>query len=256
MTQIVVRAPAGYRHLIPLNRETHAHLGLIAQSSHAWCSGLSAVHLNSAEFASAAADYPIVFSRDENTGEYSPMAVFGMRSSENLFVNISGQWLPRCYIPAYIRRYPFCIAEIPDPQGHAPQRLVCFEENRLSPDGTRLFDAQGKATATWENIQRLLEAMEASRLQTRVLCKRLESLGLFTAFEALALPRDGKRMRLQGLFRIDEEKMNAIPGKDLRVMLRKGELRAAYAHLISLENFAKLMELAVARDPLAKVSAG
>ncbi len=55
-------------------------------------------------------------------------------------------------------------------------------------------------------------------------------------------------MRLQGLFRVDEEKMNAIPGKDLRVMLRKGELKATYAHLISLENFAALMELAVARD--------
>ena len=83
-----------------------------------------------------------------------------------------------------------------------------------------------------------------------MLCKRLESLGLFTPFEALALPRAGKRMRLQGLFRIDEEKMNAIPGKDLRVMLRKGELKAAYAHLISLENFAVLMELAVQRDAL------
>ena len=55
-------------------------------------------------------------------------------------------------------------------------------------------------------------------------------------------------MRLQGLFRVDEERMNAIPGKDLRQMLRKGELKATYAHLVSLENFAKLMQLAVERD--------
>lgn len=262
MTLIPIRAPLGYRQLVPLNREQHAALSL-APLSHRWCANLNAVHLNAVEFASAAADYPIAFARDEDTGEFLPMAVLGLRSAENLFVDAAGRWLPRCYLPAFVRRYPFCIAEIPDAEGRAPQRLVCFEEGTLVAGNTRadaasphiLFTAQGQATDTWDNIQRLLEAIENSRQQTRVLCKRLESLGLFTPFEALALPRVGKRMRLQGLFRIDEEKMNAIPGKDLRIMLRKGELRATYAHLISLENFAKLMELAVERESMQKMAA-
>lgn len=247
MTLIRFRAPPGYRQLVPLNRETHSALGL-ATLTHRWCAGLNAVHLNAAEFASAAADYPIAFSRNEDTGEFLPMAVLGLRTAENLFVDEAGDWLPRCYLPAYVRRYPFCIAEIPDPEGRAPQRLVCFEDGSLVADGEPLFSHSGTATPAWDNIQRLVEAVEVSRQQTRVLCKRLESLGLFTPFEALALPRVGQRMRLQGLFRVDEEKLNAIPGKDLRVMLRKGELRATYAHLISLENFAKLMQLAATRD--------
>lgn len=246
-----IRAPLGYQRLIPLNRETHAALGPL-KPSHRWCAGLNAVHLNAAEFAAAAASFPIAFARDDETGEFTPMAVLGLRSAENLFVDADGQWLPRSYVPAYVRRYPFCIAEIPDREGRAPQRLVCFEEGQLSPSGEPLFDKAGQATPQWDNTQRLLEAIEASRQQTRVLCKRLESLGLFTPFEALALPRAGKRMRLQGLFRVDEEKINAIPGKDLRVMLRKGELKATYAHLISLENFAVLMELAVERDARTK----
>ena len=251
MASLPVRAPLGYQKLVPLNREAHATLGLAAASQQ-WCAGLNAVHLNAAEFASAATSYPIAFARDDETGEFMPMAVLGLRSAENLFVDAQGRWLPRCYLPAYVRRYPFCIAEIPDREGRAPQRLVCFEDGQLVPGGEPLFDAGGKATPAWDNTQRLLEAIEASRQQTRVLCKRLESLGLFTPFEALALPRAGKRMRLQGLFRVDEEKMNAIPGKDLRVMLRKGELKATYAHLISLENFATLMELAVLRDQQTK----
>ncbi|MES2682503.1 MAG: SapC family protein [Pseudomonadota bacterium] len=251
MPILSVRAPLGYQHLVPLNREQHAGLGL-PPASQAWCAKLNSVHLNAAEFASAAADYPIAFSRDEDSGEFMPMAVLGLRQAENLFVDDEGRWLPRSYVPAFVRRHPFCIAEIPDREGRAPQRLVCFEQDALKPGGEPLFTAQGQATPTWDNIQRLLEAIEASRQQTRVLCKRLEALGLFTPFEALALPRAGKRMRLQGLFRVDEEKMNAIPGKDLRVMLRKGELKATYAHLISLENFAKLMELAVARDQQSK----
>lgn len=250
MSVLPIRAPLGYHHLVPLNREQHRGLGL-PPGSQAWSAGLNAVHLNAGEFASAAADYPIAFSRDEDSGEFLPMAVLGLRTAENLFVDAQGRWLPRCYLPAFVRRHPFCIAEIPDREGRAPQRLVCFEQGALKPGGEPLFTTQGEPTPTWDNIQRLLEAIEASRQQTRVLCKRLESLGLFTPFEALALPRAGQRMRLQGLFRVDEEKMNAIPGKDLRVMLRKGELKATYAHLISLENFAKLMELAVARDQQA-----
>lgn len=251
MPSLTLRAPPGYKKLVPLNREQHARLGL-TESHHGWAAKLNAVHLNAAEFASAAADYPIAFTRDSDTGEFLSVAVFGLRTAENLFVDQDGQWLPRSYLPAYVRRYPFCIAEIPDKDGRAPQRLVCFEDGALSPAGEALFDDKGQATPSWDNIQRLLEAVESSRQQTRVLCKRLESLGLFTPFEALALPRVGQRMRLQGLFRVDEEKMNAIPGKDLRVMLRKGELRATYAHLISLENFAKLMELAVMRDKAVK----
>ncbi len=249
MPLTAVRAPSGYRTLVPLNREHHATLGLKPQSQR-WCAELNAVHLNAAEFASAAASYPIAFAREEDSGEFLPMAVLGLRTAENLFVDAAGQWLPRCYLPAYVRRYPFCIAELPGSEGREPQRLVCFEDGQLVAGGDPLFTASGEATAAWDNTQRLLEAIEASRQQTRVLCKRLESLGLFTPFEALALPRIGQRMRLQGLFRVDEEKLNAIPGKDLRVMLRKGELKATYAHLISLENFAVLMELAVARDAL------
>ncbi len=244
---LAVRAPLGYRQLIPLNREAHSKLGLAAPR-YEWCAALNAVHLNAAEFASAAACYPIAFARDDDSGEFTPMAVLGLRNGENLFVDTQGQWLARSYLPAYVRRYPFCIAEIPDREGRQPQRLVCVEDGELTAGGAALFEASGQPTALWDNTQRLLEAIEASRQQTRVLCKRLDALGLFTPFEALALPRAGQRMRLQGLFRVDEEKMNAIPGKDLRVMLRKGELKATCAHLISLENFAALMELAVARD--------
>ena len=115
-------------------------------------------------------------------------------------------------------------------------------------DAPPLFAADGAPLPAWDTIQRLLEAIESARQQTRVLCKRLDALGLLVPFEALAMPRQGQRMRLQGLFRVDEERMNAIPGKDLRQMLRKGELKATYAHLVSLENFAKLMQLAVERD--------
>lgn len=240
-------APPGYGKLVPLDRQRHAAYGLPAGEDHRWCARLNAVHLNAVEFAKAAADYPIAFVRDEDSGEYAPVAVLGLRSQQNLFVGADGRWRRHCYVPATVRRHPFCIAELPQPKG-PPQRLVCVEEAGLARGGTPLFKADGSPSPAWEQTQRLLEAIEGARLQTRVLSRRIEALGLLTPFDALALPRQGQRMRLQGLFRVDEERLQAVPGRDLRVLMRKQELRAIYAHLLSLENFARLMDYALERD--------
>jgi SapC len=130
------------------------------------------------------------------------------------------------------------------PNGEAAQHMVCVQQDRLSPQGQPLFDAQGAPTAAWAPILQLLEAIENARQQTRVLCRRLEALELLTPFDAVAIPRAGEKLRLQGLFRVDEEKLQQIPGRDLRTLMKKGELRAVYAHLLSLENFARLLDYA------------
>src|SRR3546814_17461453 len=36
-----------------------------------------------------------------------------LRQNENLFVDASGQWAPDTYIPAFVRRYLFVLAEKP-----------------------------------------------------------------------------------------------------------------------------------------------
>ena len=37
------------------------------------------------------------------------MAILGIQEGQNLFVMPDGRWDRRAYIPAYIRRYPFCV---------------------------------------------------------------------------------------------------------------------------------------------------
>jgi hypothetical protein len=241
--KIRMLAPPGYGTVVPLDKQAHAGLGLPAESNYQWCSALNAVFLNASEFGRASLDFPIAFTRDEQSGEFMPIAVLGMKAKQNLFVSSEGQWRPQSYIPAYFRRFPFCIAEVPMPNGEAAQRMICVQENCLRPSKTPLFDVHGNPTTIWPPILKLLEAIEATRQQTRVLVRRLEALELLVPFDAIAVPRQGEQLRLQGMFRVDEEKLQAIPGKDLRTMMKRGELRAVYAHLISLENFGRLLDL-------------
>ena len=127
-------------------------------------------------------------------------------------------------------------------------RLVEIMTRLRAPDGCpwdREQTHESLRAYLIEESAEVLEAIENARQQTRVLTRRLEALGLLTAFDAVAMPSKGKPLRLQGLFRVDEEKLQQISARDLRTLLRKGELRAVHAHLLSLENFSRLLDLSV-----------
>lgn len=237
-------SPPGYGAVEPLDKQKHAGLGLKKDVGFAWSAEINAVFINAAEFFKAALDYPIAFVREPKSGEFLPMAVLGLKAKQNLYVDGKGRWRPNTYLPAYFRRYPFCIAELPAKEGETvPQRLVCVDPSALAKNSaTPLFTTAGEPTPAWETAHKLLEAMEGARQQTRVLTRRLEALGLLVPFDAVAMPKQGERSRLQGLFRVDEEKLAEIQAKDFKMLTKKGELRAIYAHLLSLENFARLLD--------------
>lgn len=234
-------APPGYGAVTPLDTRKHAGMGVDAAVGHAWMHEINAVFINAAEMFKAALDYPIAFVREASSGEFVPMAILGLQAKQNLYVDAAGHWREQTYVPAYVRRYPFCIA-LTGGSKTGPQHLVCVNESALSPRSPQpLFTVNGEPTPAWPPINQLLEAMEGARQQTRVLTRRLEALELLVPFEAVTVPKRGERSRLKGLYRVDEEKLAALTPRDMKTLLRKGELRAVYAHLLSLENFARLL---------------
>ncbi len=245
-----LHSPRGYGPVVPLEPKRHAGMGLRPGLDHRWAAGLNALPISASEFFKAGLDYPIGFVRKDREGEFLPVIATGLRDGQNLYVRPDGNWRSQTYVPAYVRRYPFCIAPVPGKEkGSTARPLVCVQEDQLEADSTRpLFDRNGLPTPAWKPLSELLETVEGAHQQTRVLCRRLEALGLLVPFEALATPRHGEPSRLQGLFRVDEQKLLKVPGRDLRTMMNKGELRAVYAHLNSLENFGRLLDLSQAAD--------
>jgi hypothetical protein len=68
------------------------------------------------EFAIAARDLLIVFAGND-AKDAGPVALLGLRQNENLYVDAEGQWAANTYVPAFVRRYPFVLAEKPDGTG-------------------------------------------------------------------------------------------------------------------------------------------
>ena len=53
----------------------------------------------------------------------------------------------------------------------------------------------------------------------------------------------GEKARVKGFMAVDREKLMQLPDDTLAAMAKSGELELIYAHLISMRNFAELLEL-------------
>lgn len=235
-------SPPGYGAVVPLDREKHAGLGVAADTGR-FAAGLNAVYLTVVEFFAAARDYPIVFVADPASGTALPVAVTGLRPGQNLFVDAQGRWRRGAYVPAYVRRYPFCTAQVAE-AGEEPSRfLICVDEAALDPDAPALFGGDGTASEEWRRRETLINEIESARLQTEGVARRLAELGLLAPFEAQVHPRRGEVLGLKGMQRVDEDRLNRLPGETIKALMAEGALSRIYAHLISLDNFARLLDL-------------
>lgn len=236
--------PPGYRSLVPLDRDRHGGYGVREPGRFGFARSLSAIQVTSVEFFRAARHYPIVFVRDPNAGAFMPLAVTALTTGANLFVDDRGEWLRHTYVPAYVRRFPFFTVRVAG--ADAPGKsVVCVEESALEADSdSPLFDAAGQATSVWSAYEKLIEDFEGARAPTDRLSKALVTLKLLEPFEAHAYPKLGQELRLRGLHRVSEKRLNALAAKDLRQLMKRGELSRIYAHLMSLDNFRDLLDRA------------
>lgn len=225
-----------YERVVPLNEKNHATLRVKAASSYLYAKASNSVPLLASEFFEAAREYPIIFVRGE-TGPV-PVALLGLRESENLFLDAAGKWDAR-YIPAFVRRYPF----VPG-KGAQGELLVCIDE--ASPcfdqkEGEALF-VDGKPTPQLEHAMKFLTEFHQTATVTEQIGLRLDQLGLLRPSDSVAQLNDGSQFRLNGLHVVDEAKLRALAPEVVHELFANGSLGLIYAHLMSLGNLAPLVD--------------
>ncbi len=242
-----ITIPPGYKGLVALDKEIHKGKGVVTNRRAAFAAGLTGVYVLAAEFVQASRHYPIVFAQDQQTGEFMPIAVTGLNQDENLFVGADGEWQKDVYVPAYVRRWPFFGVRISGEEAKNGNILICVDDSGLETSSAAVFDASGNPSTDFQPIQTLISEMEGARPATEHLSQTVKEFGLLEPFEAHAFPKGGQEMRLRGMFRINEDKLNELQGKDVKRLMKNGELSRIYAHLMSLDNFKFLMDRAADR---------
>lgn len=225
-----------YERPVPLNRSAHKDLRLKPVPSLKFAANVHSVPLTGVEFPAAARDVPILFAGTD-MNEAGPMALLGLRQNENLFVDADGQWAPNTYVPAFIRRYPFILAEKPEGQEGDDFTVFLDEayEGFNTEQGERLFKDDGADTEMLTNAVNFLGEFQQHVARTHWFMDQLRKHDLLEP-RNIRLEKDGKTINLNGLFVVSEEKLRQLDEKVAHEFLKEGVLGWIYAHLLSLAN--------------------
>lgn len=221
--------PLFYTQPLPLDAKAHANLSLNENFGFSYTDGANAVPVNLIEMPQICHYYPIAFSPDGNA---TPVAIMGLRDNENLFLQNDGAWEKNCYIPAYIRRYPFIFSEVPN----SDQLTLCIDINDkiVSEGGSqKFFDDEGKPTQLAEGALNFCKSYHAAAQETQNFSKALAESDLLVSRETQIRVGEDKRINFSGFQIIDEEKLSALDDSTFLEWRQKGWLPYIYAHLMS-----------------------
>ncbi len=250
--------PLFYNDLMPLNSRDHSDWKTKPLESAKWMKGQHAIPVTVDEFVQTQRNYPIVFSSGENP---LPLALMGLNEGVNTFVNEDGKIEEPVYLPAYIRRYPFMLAKLTQ---EGDDLSLCFDPTAGSvgafDDGEPLFDDEGKASATTQNVLNFCEQFEGAGQRTKNFIEQLKKHELLMDGEIAISQQDNpdKPFVYRGFQMINQEKLQDVRGDVLREWNKTGMLALIYSQIMSLDLmrtiFSRQVQQGTAPKPDAQVA--
>jgi hypothetical protein len=245
--QAKITPPFGYRELHALNRYDFVRMHTLGEVP-AFAAQNEVLPLTYSEFFVASSDYPIVFIESANNGGLMPVVLVGLERGMNLFAQHDGKvwrWDTYSYLPAYVRRHPFCMSTVNGQTSNNDELLVCVDKDyvgdKAAPQHVQLFDGE-VPSERWSVIEEFLQGYQADIDVTVEFANALNQFGLFMPISANIVLADAQApVTVDGMFGIDENKLDALQDTVIAELHRKGYLPRIYAHLKSLQNFPKLM---------------
>ena len=189
------------------------------------------VQIVAEEFASAMLDYPILFTKHPETAAFYPGVMMGFLAGENLYADACGNLSD--YLPADLLRQGFFVQE---------GRIVIDRDSPVfgRADGESLFDQDGEVTPAFRRVERALQMLDTGLPATDQFIERMLAHKLLEPIDITMDFDDGQRIRLDGLYTISLDRIHALPDEVALDLLRRGDLRLAYAQIGSVAHLRKL----------------
>jgi len=196
------------------------------------------------EFAKAGSAMPVIFIKpNAESEEYQPAGLLGLKPEENLFY-VDDKWQGD-YLPAVVTHHPF--AMVPTP-GEESRLQMLINENSAQyneEEGDALFE-DGKETEYLTKRKESLGNYFNSMHVTREFTKFLAEKELLIE-QTLSVDINGEKVQLNGLFLVDEKKLNEMSDEEHLELRKRGFLAPIYAHLGSLHQVNRLAKIRAAQ---------
>lgn len=189
----------------------------------------------------AAANFPVLFTKDEQTGQFRLIALLGLTPGKNLFY-AEPVW-HSSYIPANIGRYPFGFGGASLDQSDL---FLCIDKNCSEindEEGIPLFNSDGSDSEFLQSIkQRMSNLLDQERATVRFV-QALEQHQLLEAHKLVLTDPQGQKNQINGLYSVSAEKLKTLSDDIVLAFHKNGYLQAIHAHLLSLTQFQRLIQL-------------
>lgn len=233
-------------HFVALNPQQHKTLRVHTDKVAATGANEHLIPVVLSEFNQLIVQYPIVFTKNADTGQFVCSAMLGFEEGENLFWE-EDSWRG-LYIPAQIERHPFYIGHNDDAEDD--KHLVCIDTQSdavCHDNGVPLFDESGHPTPLMADKQELLALLLEGEVRTQAFIKALSSLDLLTPIALDITLADNTSRKVSGLYTIDEDKLSGLCGETVAMLHENGFLAPAYILLASHAHVYSLIERKNAR---------
>ena len=194
------------------------------------------------EFAALATEFPLVFVRNSQTGDFVPSAMMGLKKGVNLFCQ-SSDWAP-AFMPTSFTIAPLSVSRL----GSTPDEadIAIYEGSTLvsETEGEAIFSTDGQPTEYFKRRRDNVIKITEQSLQAVEVCRYLaEKRLLSTRVLKLQYTESSPTYEVDGVFTIDEEALEKLSNEEFLELRERGFLALIYSHLISLQQIHNLSRL-------------
>lgn len=232
--------------VVLINNVDHANLHIKTGYSEAFGNCVNQVVTFPTEFGDIQREYPILIQKNDETKEYSAVALLGLDRGENLFIK-DGQWLAN-YIPASVERGPFSIGlqkkMIDGEEVREPMVQIDLDDPRVNEsEGEAIFLEHGGNSPYFNQVthclKRLLDGVSVSKDMFSV----LDKLELLEPMKLEVKLNETEQYNIEGYYTINEDKFLNLDGDNLMVLNKTGYIRGIIFIMSSLHNLSKLIDM-------------
>jgi hypothetical protein len=212
--------------IVVLNSLTHRDVRVQAEASAKLGDNQRFVPVVIAELPLLVTQYPVLFSKDTDTGAFFCGAMLGIDEGENLFLK-DGKG-HEGYRPLNLQRAPFFVA--------GEDLAIDLDHARIAAgEGQALFNDKGEPTPYLESIKAAFQQLKPGSEMTKRFTELLLKLNLLEPVDIVLGFDDGTKRNLVDLYTINQDILRQLPDAPILDLFRRGYLQLIYLLIASLK---------------------
>jgi len=228
-----------------LDNKNHKDLKVITHFDNDFSENINSALIFPTEIKAAQRDYPILFVKNPETGQFQSVVLLGLVTGENLYIDNGWQ---ASYIPAMIAKGPFTIGfEEKEQNGEKvkqPIVAIDMDNARVNKDsGESIFLDDGQASPYLQQVNHSLKTLHEGSQHSQQMFEAFLKNDLIEPIALNVELNNGEKISLQGNYTINEEKLSQLSGGALNELHSSGLLRVAYFITGSLDNIQRLVDI-------------